>query len=108
MHKHMTDIQTNQQCRKGQTHPNRSGKNGNSCKEEQKRKVHRVSRKPKRTLTKNFYSGFGFEIVGRRPRYYLDNREDALIMTLADMDKKIERLVGTFQAQTSGNKDSAG
>jgi len=58
MHKHMTDIQTNQQCRKGQTHPNRSGKNGNSCKEEQKRKVHRVSRKPKRALTNNFYSGF--------------------------------------------------
>lgn len=27
------------------------------------------------------YSQFGFEIVGRRPRYYRDNNEDALIMT---------------------------
>jgi ribosomal-protein-alanine N-acetyltransferase len=56
----------------------------------------------------NLYRGFGFEIVGRRPRYYLDNQEDALIMTLADLDQKIERLVGAFPAHTSGNKDSAG
>ncbi len=28
------------------------------------------------------YRGFGFQVVGRRPKYYTDNREDALIMTV--------------------------
>ena len=28
------------------------------------------------------YETFGYEIVGRRPRYYHDNGEDALLMTL--------------------------
>ena len=28
------------------------------------------------------YRRFGFRVVGRRPKYYTDNREDALIMTL--------------------------
>jgi ribosomal-protein-alanine N-acetyltransferase len=28
------------------------------------------------------YLEFGYEIVGRRPRYYQDNGEDALLMTL--------------------------
>ncbi len=28
------------------------------------------------------YRSFGFELAGWRPRYYSDNREDALIMTL--------------------------
>ena len=28
------------------------------------------------------YAGFGYEIVGRRPRYYQDNGEDALLLTL--------------------------
>jgi ribosomal-protein-alanine N-acetyltransferase len=29
----------------------------------------------------SLYRKYGFEVVGRRPRYYSDNREDALIMT---------------------------
>ncbi len=29
------------------------------------------------------YESFGFEVVGRRPRYYQDNQEDALLMTLS-------------------------
>lgn len=29
------------------------------------------------------YQRHGFRVTGRRPRYYSDNREDALIMTLA-------------------------
>lgn len=29
------------------------------------------------------YRGLGFTVVGRRPRYYADNNEDALIMVLA-------------------------
>lgn len=28
------------------------------------------------------YEAFGFEVVGERPRYYKDNNEDALLMTL--------------------------
>ena len=32
------------------------------------------------------YAQFGFETVGRRPRYYLDNHEDALLMTLPGLD----------------------
>jgi ribosomal-protein-alanine N-acetyltransferase len=32
-------------------------------------------------VAQNLYRKYGFEVVGRRPRYYSDNREDALIMT---------------------------
>jgi ribosomal-protein-alanine N-acetyltransferase len=32
------------------------------------------------------YRDFGFEIVGRRPRYYTDDGEDALVMTTPDLD----------------------
>jgi [ribosomal protein S18]-alanine N-acetyltransferase len=29
----------------------------------------------------NLYGKYGFQVVGKRPQYYSDNREDALIMT---------------------------
>jgi ribosomal-protein-alanine N-acetyltransferase len=32
------------------------------------------------------YRSFGFEVVGRRPRYYTDDGEDALIMTTPELD----------------------
>ena len=32
------------------------------------------------------YRSFGFEVVGRRPRYYTDDGEDALVMTTPDLD----------------------
>jgi [ribosomal protein S18]-alanine N-acetyltransferase len=32
------------------------------------------------------YRDFGFNEVGRRPRYYKDNAEDALIMSVYDLD----------------------
>jgi [ribosomal protein S18]-alanine N-acetyltransferase len=32
------------------------------------------------------YRAFGFDIAGRRPGYYTDNGEDALIMTTPDLD----------------------
>ena len=32
------------------------------------------------------YRAFGFEVVGRRPRYYTDDGEDALVMTTPDLD----------------------
>ena len=31
------------------------------------------------------YGAFGFEVVGRRPRYYTDDDEDALVMTTPDL-----------------------
>lgn len=31
------------------------------------------------------YRSFGFEVVGRRPRYYTDDGEDALVMTTPDL-----------------------
>lgn len=34
------------------------------------------------------YEEFGFRVVGRRYRYYRDNLEDAIIMTLERMDQK--------------------
>lgn len=33
----------------------------------------------------NLYRQFGFEIVGSRPRYYRDNNEDAIIMTVSNL-----------------------
>ncbi|MBN1536626.1 MAG: ribosomal protein S18-alanine N-acetyltransferase [Anaerolineales bacterium] len=36
----------------------------------------------------SLYHRFGFKIVGRRPRYYKDNYEDAVIMTRNDMGQQ--------------------
>jgi ribosomal-protein-alanine N-acetyltransferase len=45
------------------------------------------------TAAQRLYQRFGFDIVGRRPRYYKDNLEDALIMTVGCLDKGyLERL----------------
>lgn len=33
----------------------------------------------------NLYKKFGFKVVGRRKRYYQDNHEDAVLMTLFDL-----------------------
>jgi ribosomal-protein-alanine N-acetyltransferase len=40
------------------------------------------------------YRSFGFEITGRRLRYYRDNNEDALIMTLDPISKGLQRTQG--------------
>jgi ribosomal-protein-alanine N-acetyltransferase len=40
------------------------------------------------------YRDFGFDIDGRRPRYYVDNNEDALIMTLEDMNEEYLEWLG--------------
>jgi ribosomal-protein-alanine N-acetyltransferase len=37
------------------------------------------------TIAQRLYHRFRFEVVGRRPRYYLDNHEDALIMTVSGL-----------------------
>lgn len=36
------------------------------------------------------YQKYGFEVVGERPRYYHDNHEDALIMTLSPLDESVQ------------------
>ena len=33
------------------------------------------------------YRAFGFEDAGRRPRYYTDDGEDAIVMTTPDLDR---------------------
>ncbi len=33
------------------------------------------------------YRRFGFEVVGRRPRYYKDNQEDAILMTVFGLNR---------------------
>ena len=33
------------------------------------------------------YQDFGFVIVGRRPRYYQDNQEDAVLMSIRNLDR---------------------
>lgn len=38
-------------------------------------------------IAQNLYRQFGFVVVGRRPRYYLDNQEDAVLMTLHHIDE---------------------
>jgi ribosomal-protein-alanine N-acetyltransferase len=38
-------------------------------------------------VAQEFYRGFEFEVVNRRPRYYRDNNEDALIMTISGLDR---------------------
>lgn len=35
----------------------------------------------------HLYYGFGFEVVGIRPGYYPDNHEDALLLTLEQLDQ---------------------
>jgi ribosomal-protein-alanine N-acetyltransferase len=40
------------------------------------------------TAAQELYRQFGFEVAGRRPRYYRDNFEDAVIMTIFDLKLK--------------------
>ena len=38
-------------------------------------------------VAQRLYRTFGFRVVGRRPRYYSDNKEDAYIMSLSPLDR---------------------
>jgi ribosomal-protein-alanine N-acetyltransferase len=40
------------------------------------------------SYAQQLYKRFGFEIVGRRQRYYRDNNEDAIIMTIQNLDQE--------------------
>lgn len=38
------------------------------------------------------YQHYGFEIVSRRPRYYQDNHEDAILMNLENLSEAVQRI----------------
>lgn len=40
------------------------------------------------------YSRFGFQVVGRRPGYYQDNGEDAILLTLRELDEDHLSIIG--------------
>jgi [ribosomal protein S18]-alanine N-acetyltransferase len=40
------------------------------------------------TAAQALYRKFGFEVAGRRPKYYKDNGEDAILMTLEHLEAK--------------------
>lgn len=50
--------------------------------------------RPSNEVAIGLYRSFGFEITGRRLRYYRDNNEDALIMTLDPISKGLQRTQG--------------
>ena len=62
------------------------------------------------TVAQNLYSKYGFEVMGRRKRYYSDNREDALIMTTGsivapDYQARLEALVALLREKLSRSVD---
>ena len=56
----------------------------------------------------NLYKGLGFEIVGSRRRYYQDNKEDALIMTLSDLERKTRHMIKSFPGTLTLDKTTGG
>jgi ribosomal-protein-alanine N-acetyltransferase len=43
------------------------------------------------------YAKYGFEVVGWRKRYYVDNQEDALIMTVEPLDQAYQGRLAALQ-----------
>ena len=59
----------------------------------------RASNEPAQGL----YRTFGFQIVGRRPRYYTDDGEDALVMSTPELDDpRMEAIVATERERLEG------
>ncbi|HSK92511.1 MAG TPA: ribosomal protein S18-alanine N-acetyltransferase [Candidatus Angelobacter sp.] len=59
--------------------------------------------RPSNQAAQALYQAFGFEIVGRRPRYYTDDGEDALIMTTPDLaDVRMRDLVAAERRRLAG------
>lgn len=52
------------------------------------------------------YQDFGFEVVSMRPRYYVDNNEDALLMTVYGLDgnylQRLEKILNSDGKASSG------
>ena len=42
------------------------------------------------SVAQALYRKFGYEVTGRRPRYYKDNGEDAILMTLENLRDKVD------------------
>ena len=51
------------------------------------------------------YHSFGFQTVGRRPRYYTDDGEDALVMTTPDLGRPaMTALLASEQRRAAGEE----
>lgn len=49
--------------------------------------------RPSNSAARSLYDKFGFREVGRRPKYYRDSNEDAIIMALNLFEKKAYRFI---------------
>jgi ribosomal-protein-alanine N-acetyltransferase len=46
------------------------------------------------------YRAYGFEVAGRRPRYYTDDGEDALVMSTPELDDpRIDAIVAAERSR---------
>jgi ribosomal-protein-alanine N-acetyltransferase len=45
------------------------------------------------------YRKFGYEVTGRRPQYYKDNGEDAILMTLENLQDRVDTETGKQTSQ---------
>jgi [ribosomal protein S18]-alanine N-acetyltransferase len=50
------------------------------------------------TAAQQLYAKYGFEIVGERPRYYQDNREDAILMNAEPLDAAYRQTLRRLEA----------
>jgi ribosomal-protein-alanine N-acetyltransferase len=57
--------------------------------------------RPSNVAALGLYGDFGFEVVGRRPGYYSDDGEDALVMTTPELDSPAMRAVLEAQRRRS-------
>jgi ribosomal-protein-alanine N-acetyltransferase len=57
-------------------------------------------------IAQRLYRRFGFKVMGNRPRYYRDNNEDALIMTVSKLDDRYLRWLesGAWKYQAYSSK----
>lgn len=57
------------------------------------------------TAAQSLYESFGFRVEGVRPKYYQDNQEDALLMTLKPLDEEVlRRLADRAEPNPSGGE----
>ena len=54
-------------------------------------------------VAQGLYRSFGFEEAGRRPRYYSDDGEDALVMTTPALtDARMRRVIASERKRLAG------
>lgn len=59
--------------------------------------------RPSNEAARELYRAFGFEVVGRRHRYYTDDGEDALVMTTPELrDPRMRELVDAERERMAG------